>query len=107
MMSSDVKITALVYDNIARQLGEGPEQREVERLRIALADAMGAPHTLTVDEIVEWVKELVDEFHKAATECADLRRRVVDVRRWLDNPQDLSSAGQLYQIRAVVEGRVA
>jgi hypothetical protein len=54
-------------------------QDEAERIRIALADALGAPHTLTIDELVDWARELRSEFSAVTARYGRQHRHVVDV----------------------------
>lgn len=52
---------------VLRRVCNAYDTPEVENLRIALADALGAPHTLTVEELVDWSLELRNQFERSAS----------------------------------------
>lgn len=57
---------------------------ENERHRIALADALGARHTKTADELVGWARDLYVEFGKVLTDRSKIGGDLVQARRDLE-----------------------
>jgi hypothetical protein len=57
---------------------------ENERHRIALADAMGAPHTKTADELIGWARDLYVEFGKVLTDRSKIGGDLAQARRDLE-----------------------
>lgn len=57
---------------------------ENERQRIALADAMAAPHTKKTDELIDWAHELLTEWGKGLTDRMKLRAELGEARKTAD-----------------------
>jgi hypothetical protein len=83
---------------------DGALQR-FERHRIALADAVGAPHTKTADELINWVRDLYVEWGKVLEDRGAVR---AELSRWREAYGDdafragglLNAAEEIERLRA-------